>query len=42
MEAKTPAELIFDFYEKQNNQPMNEAQEGLITELIEKIWEEKG
>ena len=42
VEAKTPAELIFDFYEKQNNQPMNEAQEGLITELIEKIWEEKG
>lgn len=41
IETKTPLELILDFYEQQNNQPMNEKQEALTAELIEKIWEEK-
>lgn len=38
--AKTPLELILEFYEKQNNQPMNEKQAALVSELMEKIWEE--
>ena len=42
VDTKTPMELIFDFYEKQNNQPMNEAQEGFVTELMEKIWKNNG
>lgn len=42
VEAKTPLELIRDFYEKQNNQPMNEKQEAFIAELMENIWEDKG
>lgn len=39
-EAKMPLELILEFYEKQNNQPMNEKQAALVSELMEKIWEE--
>lgn len=42
VDTKTPMELIFDFYEKQNNQPMNEAQEGFVTEWMEKIWKNNG
>lgn len=42
VDTKTPMELIFDFYEKQNNQSMNEAQEGFVTELMEKIWKNNG
>lgn len=39
-ESRTPLELIMDFYEKQNNQPMNEKQKVLVSELMEKVWEE--
>ena len=39
-ESRTPLELIMDFYEKQNNQPMNEKQKALVSELMEKVWEE--
>lgn len=40
-EAKTPMELILEFYEKQNNQPMSEKQRALTEKLMEDIWEEK-
>ena len=39
-ESRAPLELIMDFYEKQNNQPMNEKQRALVSELMEKVWEE--
>lgn len=38
-ENKTPYELFAEFYELQNNQPMNEDQSAYMTELIEKTWE---
>ena len=38
-ESKTPYELFAEFYELQNNQPMNEEQSSYMTELIEKTWE---
>lgn len=41
MEAKTPMELVREFYERQNNQPMNGKQEAFASRLMEKIWEEK-
>ncbi len=41
MEAKTPMELVREFYERQNNLPMNGKQEALVSRLMEKIWEEK-
>lgn len=41
VDARTPMELILDFYETQNNQPMNQKQKALAAELVEKIWEEK-
>lgn len=41
VDARTPMELILDFYEIQNNQPMNQKQKALAEELVEKIWEEK-
>ncbi|MBQ9429477.1 MAG: exonuclease SbcCD subunit D [Clostridia bacterium] len=37
---KSPYEYFAELYEKQNNAPMNEAQQKWITEMIEKIWEE--
>lgn len=39
-ETRTPLEMILEFYEKQNNRPMSEKQEGLVKELMEKIWED--
>lgn len=36
---KTPLELFSEFYEKQNNQPMDEEQYRLVENLIHKIWE---
>ena len=41
-ETKSPFELFSDFYELQNNQPMNEEQSSYINELIEKTWEAEG
>ena len=40
MEEKTPIQLFSDFYELQNNQPLNEEQATFLNELIETIWEE--
>ncbi len=39
VEQKTPLELFAEFYEKQNNQSMNEEQSQFCHELIQKIWE---
>ena len=39
VEAKTPYELFADFYELQNNQPMNDDQSAYMKDLIEKTWE---
>ena len=38
-EQLSPFELFTRFYEKQNNQPLTEAQSALVQELIDKIWE---
>lgn len=40
IENKSPIKLFDDFYELQNNQPMNDEQKAFVNELIEKIWEE--
>ena len=37
----SPLELLEEFYEKQNGQPMGEAQRAFAHDLIEKIWEEE-
>ena len=39
-ENRTPLELLSEFYELQNGQPMSEEQTRYAQELIEKIWEE--
>jgi exonuclease SbcD len=41
IEKKSPYELFTEFYEKQNNQPMNDKQSDFIKTLIEEIWERK-
>ena len=38
IEEKSPIELFEEFYELQNNQPMNEEQKNLVKELVESIW----
>ena len=38
VEEKSPMELFEEFYELQNNQPMNEEQKNLVKELVENIW----
>lgn len=38
-ESKSPLELFSDFYELQNNQPMNPEQFEYMKSLIEKTWE---
>lgn len=38
VEDKSPQELVSEFFEKQNGQPMNEAQNELITNLINEIF----
>ena len=38
-EKKTPYEHFSEFYEKQNNQPMNDDQSDFMKKLIEEIWE---
>lgn len=38
-ENKTPLELFEELYQLQNNQPMKENQRKLVSELMEKIWE---
>lgn len=39
---KPPLELLGEFYEQQNGQPMGEAQRALAQRLIEEIWEGEG
>ncbi len=39
IKKKSPYELFAEFYEKQNNQPMNDKQRDFIKKLIEEIWE---
>lgn len=39
VEEKSPLQHVEEFYEKQNNQEMNEEQIKLVSDLIEKIWE---
>lgn len=38
VENKSPMELVSEFFEKQNGQPMNEAQSELVTNLINEIF----
>lgn len=38
-ETKSPLELFRDFYQLQNNQPMNQEQEDFLLGLMETIWE---
>lgn len=40
VENKSPMELMREFYELQNNQPMREEQEMFVAEMMEQIWEE--
>ena len=39
-ESKSPLELVAEFYELQNGQPMSEEQARYSKEIIEKIWED--
>ena len=39
VERKTPLELLEEFYELQNGQPVSEAQRSFVRELMEQIWE---
>lgn len=41
IESKTPLELVEEFYEMQNNQPMSCVQRSLVERLITAIWEEE-
>jgi len=41
VEQKTPLELLDEFYEMQNGQPMNPSQRDFAVALIGKIWEEE-
>ena len=41
VESKSPMDLFSEFYEKQNNQDMNDEQKKLMEELIEGIWEDR-
>lgn len=40
IESKSPFELFADLFKQQNNQDMNEEQEEIMRNLIDKIWEE--
>ncbi len=41
LDKKSPLELLSEFYEFQNNQPMSEEQTAFSRELIESIWEDE-
>ena len=41
IEEKSPMELFAEFYETQNNQPMDEAQSRLMQKIMEQVWEDK-
>lgn len=38
-EERSPMDLFRDFYQLQNNQPMNQNQEAFLRDLMEEIWE---
>jgi exonuclease SbcD len=40
VEGNKPIDLFGEFFELQNNQPMNAEQTKFMTEMIEEIWEE--
>lgn len=40
-ESKSPLNYFGEFYEMQNNQKLSEAQQQLVADLIEQIWEDK-
>lgn len=40
-EIRSPLDLFADFYELQNNQPMNEEQTEFMNNLIKKVWEDE-
>lgn len=40
-EHRSPMELLEDFYEQQNNQPMQEAQRKYLAARIEEIWDSR-
>lgn len=39
VEIRSPLDIFTEFYQKQNNKPMNDEQKKLVSELIEIIWE---
>ncbi len=41
VEKKSPFELFEEFFEQQNNQPMNEQQSEFVRNLIAEVWEEE-
>lgn len=41
VETKSPLTLFSEFYELQNNHPMSEEQKAVVTDMIEKIWEDR-
>lgn len=41
IERRSPMELFAEFYETQNNQPMDEEQMRFMKEIMEQIWEEQ-
>ena len=41
VEEKSPMELLREFYELQNNQPMTEEQEEIARGMMEEIWEDE-
>ena len=41
IERKTPMQLLKEFYEFQNNQPLTKEQEALVEKIMEEVWEEE-
>ena len=41
VEEKSPMELLKEFYELQNNQPMTDEQEEIARGMMEEIWEDE-
>ena len=41
IQNKLPLQLLEEFYEKQNNQPLSEEQRSFSQKMIEKVWEDE-
>lgn len=41
VQSLTPLELFAEFYEQQNNQPLDEGRRAIVQESIERVWEEQ-